>query len=71
MDFKTLTIRNVQIDFLLGSFFRENITQNRNGGDVVGPEVALPFAKITNIREKACWISRTEFCHVKKTNLQE
>lgn len=40
------TIRNVQIDFPLGSFFRENITQYGDGRDVVRPEVTLPFAKI-------------------------
>lgn len=39
------TVRNVQVDFLLGCFFREDVTQNRNSGDVVGPEVAFSFAE--------------------------
>lgn len=56
MNNNTLTIRNVQIDFPLGSFFRKNITQYRDGRDVVWPEVTLPFAKNDKFREKACLI---------------
>lgn len=40
-----ITVGNVKIDFLLGCFFREHVTQNRNSGDVVGPEVAFSFAE--------------------------
>lgn len=46
------TVRNVEIDFLLGCFFREDVTQNRNSGDVVRPEVAFTFARITVLQER-------------------
>lgn len=40
------TVGSVEIDFLLGSFFSKDVTQYRDGRDVVGTEVTLPFAKI-------------------------
>lgn len=54
------TIWNVEIDFPLGSFFRENITQYGDGGDVVWPEVTLPFAKITNSEKAHVWFQVDE-----------
>lgn len=40
----TPTVRNVEIDFLFGSFFRQNITQYGDRRDVVRLKVTLPFA---------------------------
>lgn len=57
-----ITVGNVQIDFLLGCFFREDVTQNRNSGDVVGPEVAFSFAEGKNNNPRR--IQRAEFCQV-------